>query len=743
MVDWSSVKKGVQLLKISGGTVQVVARWPDKDFGLGATFEWFLRQVSSRFPAEHLVVSGWDHGYGWRYFSHDFTSGHRITMPQLRAAIVGAGVPIDVLAFDACNMADVEVAYEMALTGRVSYMVGSEETIDSDGFPYDGMLAPLLADPARTPEQVVNDMLAGWQRYYDPVRCFNLNNLSAIDLAKILQGRADLRAWIARLRTDLPLYRARYAVALRHSIYAYDSWHVDLADVASRLAADTGIDDVELKTLSSTVAATARGAVVGVTNPAYSRRFTGMTLWWGTGSDWREYRDAYGRQVAFGKDLGWASFLRAYNAGVRGPTNAPFPLLGRTTCSLTDIAFADAAHGWATGYDEIANLAVILRTTDGGKHWRTYRPDWLYSYTTSSLAVVDGRRVWAVDSAAYTPSTDGCDGSAILRTSDRGAHWSSRMRGAPKYLSGVDFVTPRNGWITGVDDTLLHTTDGGAHWTSAGTPSNCDLWSVDFIDGGHGWVVGGDAALMQGAIRHTDDGVTWVTQKTVTGSVIYGLDALDGSRAWAVGGDPVAGTGVILHTGDGGTTWDVQYGAADAPWLSDVTFIDGSTGWAVGARGTVLRTIDGGTSWQAVDLGTTADLTAVSFPTSQDGWIVGDTDRLYHTSDGGATWELVRADVVGPTTSAPEPAKVRRGATAVLQYRVSDAISPTAAVAIRIVRSGTVVKTLALGTQTTGVTHVARFVCRLVRGTYRFRVSARDEAGNAQSRRGSNTLTVR
>jgi hypothetical protein len=200
---------------------------------------------------------------------------------------------------------------------------------------------------------------------------------------------------------------------------------------------------------------------------------------------------------------------------------------------------------------------------------------------------------------------------------------------------------------------------------------------------------------------------------------------------------------VILHTADGGTTWEVQYGAADAPWLSDVTFIDGSSGWAVGERGTVLRTSDGGASWETVDLGTEADLTAVSFPTAGDGWIVGDTDHVYHTADGGATWEVVRADVVGPTTSAPEPAVVRRGATAVLRYRVEDAISPSTVVAIRIVRSGTVVKTLALGRQTSGATHTARFVCRLLRGTYRFRVYARDEAGNAQSRRGSNTLTVR
>jgi hypothetical protein len=506
MVDWTSVKKGVQLLKICGGNVQVLESWPDKDFGSGATFEWFLEQVASRFPADHLAISGWDHGYGWRYFSNDFSSHDRITMPELRAAIVHAGVPIDVLAFDACNMADVEVAYEMALTGRVKYMVASEETIDSDGYPYDDMLTPLLTDPGRTPRQLVDDMLAGWQRYYQPVRCFNINNLSAIDVAKVLQAKADLRAWIARLRTDLGRYRSRYAHALRHSIHAYDSWHVDLADLASNLAADPPVADGTLRALSAKVAADARGAMVGVANPAYSGRFTGMTLWWGTGSDWSEYRSAYGRQVAFGKDLGWYGFLKAYNAGVKGPSSALYPLLGRTTCTLTDVVFADATHGWATGFNDVSNLAVILRTSDGGKHWRTFSPVWLDGYVTSALSALDTRRVWAVGSGAYTARTDGYDGSWLLRTADSGVHWSSHTLQTPKFLTGVDFVNGKDGWATGVDGTLLHTTDGGAHWKSVGTDSNCDLWSVDFVSAGHGWVVGGDAAVREGVIRHTDDG---------------------------------------------------------------------------------------------------------------------------------------------------------------------------------------------------------------------------------------------
>ena len=187
MIDWRSKKKGVQLVKISGRSVDVVAEWPDKDFGSGETLEWFLRQIARRFPAEHLAVDLWDHGYAWRYISRDDTSGDRITMPELRRALQDAAVPIDILCFDACNMADVDVLYQVGLTGLARFVVGSEETVDQDGIPYDGALGPLVADPERAPEDVAQDMVVAWQRYYRPLRCFDWVSLSALDVASVMR----------------------------------------------------------------------------------------------------------------------------------------------------------------------------------------------------------------------------------------------------------------------------------------------------------------------------------------------------------------------------------------------------------------------------------------------------------------------------------------------------------------------------------------------------------------------------
>ena len=104
----------------------------------------------------------------------------------------------------------------------------------------------------------------------------------------------------------------------------------------------------------------------------------------------------------------------------------------------------------------------------------------------------------------------------------------------------------------------------------------------------------------------------------------------------------------------------------------------------------------------------------------------------------------VRIDTRGPTTKALAKAKVRRGRTATLRYRVSDALSPKAKVTIRIkTRSGRTVKTLPVVTRRTNAASSSKFRCKLARGTYRFHIYAKDLAGNKQVRKGYGTLIVR
>ena len=306
-------KDGSWLYRVSGPAVETVKHYADeRDFGSGATFRWFLEEIHARFPSDHLLVVGWDHGSGWQYFSWDDTSNNRILLPELRKAIADAGVPIDILGFDACNMADADVTYELASTGLVGHFVASEETIDQDGYPYDDMFTPLAYDPRREPDTVIADMLGGWQRYYGSRRNFNWVSLSGVDLAASAAMKDDLVAWVTRLRDDLPLFAARYQAAMHETIYAWDSWQLDLGGFAARLAADPLITDAALKAASAAVRDAVAAAVTNVMSGSYASAFTGLTVWAGTGSDWRTYRKDYRAQVAFGKPVAqpcWSSAM--------------------------------------------------------------------------------------------------------------------------------------------------------------------------------------------------------------------------------------------------------------------------------------------------------------------------------------------------------------------------------------------------------------------------------------------------
>jgi hypothetical protein len=108
------------------------------------------------------------------------------------------------------------------------------------------------------------------------------------------------------------------------------------------------------------------------------------------------------------------------------------------------------------------------------------------------------------------------------------------------------------------------------------------------------------------------------------------------------------------------------------------------------------------------------------------------------------TFEIV-ADTVKPVTSATS-VSVRRGRTATLKYKVTDAVPTkgTAKATIKIKNSrGKVVKTINAGVKNVNVNQTAKFRCMLAKGTYKYYVYATDASGNAQSKIGSARLTVR
>jgi photosystem II stability/assembly factor-like uncharacterized protein len=619
-------------------------------------------------------------------------------------------------------------------------------------------------------------MVDAYTRYYRQLRCFTWVSLSAIDVAKFEAAEPAITDWIGAMRTGLAANRQNYRTNLDRTIYGWECYHVDFASLCEHLAADPAITDTDLKTKSAALATALRASVIKVWSGSYADEFSGLALWWGEAGDWRYYRSDYHAQPTFAADTGWYAFLNAWNTGAVPPwpkstaavrtdwsaASRPFskrevarvaarrgavarawpdPHIDRAKYGLTDVTFVDANHGWAVGYDNITNNAIILRTTDGGVHWKNRSTASWWAYQFGAVKALDTQKAWVAGS-------EGWPDSIILRTTDGGKTWPDQASGTLQYLNTIDFTDASTGWIAGTDATLLRTTDGGKHWVEMPTWDGAgDLWSVDFVDATNGWIAGGDEATQTGFVRRTTDGgATWQEQAWSTGSGMYSVvaPASPGATGYAVGGDPLAGRGVILRSTDGGANWQGTIASPPAHWLCDVTAPTADAAWIVGEKGKVMKTTDAGDSWDDASIATvTDDLTASSFTTANDGWIVGDCEEIFHTTDGGANWTSVIADVTRPVVSAWN-ASARTGKWAVLKYKVTDDMSATADVRVKVMDSrGHVLANYHVGAVQTGYRTGLLFRCRVSPGTYSFKVYATDESGNPQRRVAKAKLVVK
>lgn len=117
----------------------VVADLGEVDMGSGEALSEFLDWADAAYPAEHLAVVFWNHGGGF-WIASDDTSGSviRIDNGELArglASTVARRGPVDLVAFDACNMGEWEVAD--ALVGSARAMAASQAWVGDGGYAYD------------------------------------------------------------------------------------------------------------------------------------------------------------------------------------------------------------------------------------------------------------------------------------------------------------------------------------------------------------------------------------------------------------------------------------------------------------------------------------------------------------------------------------------------------------------------------------------------------------------------------
>lgn len=228
-------------------TSPVLEEMPEQDMGSADTLKEFIEWGTAKFPAKKVAVVLWNHGSGWekqkrfgtKGISYDDDSGNHITVKQVGAVLhelaAKRGQPFEIIAYDACLMQMAEVADEVI--GAANYQVASEETEPLDGWPYDGVLAGLVANPTWNGAEFGKHIVQAYADSYDGgTQGDNDTTQSVIDLGRFAEFKAAADKFTAVLQAN-----PAHAAALTEAIEASQSYaepdHKDMVDFIDQVTA--------------------------------------------------------------------------------------------------------------------------------------------------------------------------------------------------------------------------------------------------------------------------------------------------------------------------------------------------------------------------------------------------------------------------------------------------------------------------------------------------------------------------
>lgn len=213
----------------------------------------FIAWGMKNYPAKHYIVLMSDHGAGFLGAEED--RGDMLSLPDLRKALDKAadktGKKPDIVAFDACLMAQAEVAYELKDTAR--YLISSEEIIGGDGYPYKDILPAIdksISEGKSSPKAIASVFIENSEK----VNKTSTHTLSAIDLKqmkKVASAVDQLAADILKSNIDMEQISSSFKQTQHFDLRTspstpYDDYR-DLWDMADKLQNNPNIKNRAVK----------------------------------------------------------------------------------------------------------------------------------------------------------------------------------------------------------------------------------------------------------------------------------------------------------------------------------------------------------------------------------------------------------------------------------------------------------------------------------------------------------------
>lgn len=227
----------LQRFSVKGGEMTKLEELPLANMGDPETFGDFLAWGAKTYPAQKYMAVVWDHGGGPLSGAvSDELYNSIMTVPELVKGISEAGVQFEVIGFDACLMASLEIASALEPYGK--YLVASEEVEPGNGWDYESLGQYLVDNPECEGSElgkVICDAFLEWNTGEDMGP--ELLTLSVTDLEKVPAlvdafGEAVLE--MGDYIPNVSEYRNLVQEMNRAEKYYEGSYTVDLGDLVTK-----------------------------------------------------------------------------------------------------------------------------------------------------------------------------------------------------------------------------------------------------------------------------------------------------------------------------------------------------------------------------------------------------------------------------------------------------------------------------------------------------------------------------
>jgi photosystem II stability/assembly factor-like uncharacterized protein len=311
----------------------------------------------------------------------------------------------------------------------------------------------------------------------------------------------------------------------------------------------------------------------------------------------------------------------------------------------------------------IGIILLSLQILSAQYNWKLQNPKPTYKEGWD-IFMYDENHGWAVGPAAN-----------LVRT-ENGDDWEAVDLALPNDLWSVFFISPLEGWLTGVDGLLMHSIDGGLTWETLNANTNKVITNVFFVTSQKGFIIGEDGLVK----RTLNGGQSWTTQNLNTDATLRGIyfvntekgfivgegrtvkKTINGGQSWTTPSVPQAGviriyhdivfcdemhgyivlkstSGAIIGTNDGGESWTASDHYSNIGGFH--VACSGNEVWTANGEEHLVYSPDAGLTWEFKKVSDGLDIKGVAFINQMQGWVVGEDGAIAKTDDGGESWDVL------------------------------------------------------------------------------------------------------